>query len=110
MTKIMELIKLYFMSRQAVNHMRQQIAGQEEMMHQQEILQQQMGQQAIQRQEAEAITQQLFEQQQEIIQQTMREGIKSVLPFDFGGYVQGPGFNPSDTMMQMQNDMVNPMF
>lgn len=28
----------------------------------------------------------------------MREGMRSVTPFDCGGYVQGSGFNPSDTM------------
>lgn len=40
----------------------------------------------------------------------MSESLKSVTPFDHGGYVQGYGFNPSDTMMQdsfssMNNDM-----
>lgn len=28
----------------------------------------------------------------------MHESLKGVTPFDHGGYVQGPGFNPSDTL------------
>ena len=44
----------------------------------------------------------------------MEESLKSVTPFDFGGYVQGDGFNPSDTMAadaqrQEMNDMNNHM-
>ena len=40
------------------------------------------------------------------------EARKAVTPFDHGGYVQGYGFNPSDTMAgdaqrQMNNDMNN---
>lgn len=41
------------------------------------------------------------------MEQTMNEGWKSVTPFDHGGYVQGPGFNPSDTAAQQMNDMNN---
>jgi|GEM_PF-2453344 len=45
----------------------------------------------------------------------MEEARKSVTPFDIGGYVQGDGFNPSDTMaadaqreqMDQMNDMNN---
>lgn len=41
------------------------------------------------------------------MEQTMNEGWKSVTPFDHGGYVQGAGFNPSDTAAQQMNDMNN---
>lgn len=41
------------------------------------------------------------------MEHTMNEGWKSVTPFDHGGYVQGPGFNPSDTAAQQMNDMNN---
>jgi hypothetical protein len=55
--------------------------------------------------------------QQEIIERfnqwVISESIKSVTPFDQGGYVQGPGFNPSDTMhhdthqmQQMQDQLL----
>lgn len=37
----------------------------------------------------------------------MEESIKAVTPFDHGGYVQGAGFNPSDTAAQQMNDMNN---
>jgi len=40
----------------------------------------------------------------------MDESLKAVTPFDHGGYVQGPGFNPSDTMAhEMNQDMNNSM-
>ena len=42
----------------------------------------------------------------------MEEARKSVTPFDHGGYVQGDGFNPSDTMAadaQRQMDNLNQM-
>lgn len=42
----------------------------------------------------------------------MEEARKSVTPFDHGGYVQGDGFNPSDTMAadaQRQMDNMNNM-
>ena len=44
----------------------------------------------------------------------MEESLKSVTPFDFGGYVQGDGFNPSDTVAadaqrHEMNDMNNHM-
>lgn len=57
--------------------------------------------------------------QEEILRQqnewAMEEACKSVTPFDMGGYVQGDGFNPSDTMatdaqreqMNQMNDMNN---
>lgn len=37
-------------------------------------------------------------QEQQFQQFSMDEAMKSVTPFDHGGYVQGPGFNPSDSM------------
>lgn len=37
------------------------------------------------------------EQFQEFSRWAMDESLKAVTPFDYGGYVQGPGFNPSDT-------------
>ena len=43
----------------------------------------------------------------EMNRHAMEESIKSVTPFDHGGYVQGPGFNPSDTAAQQMNDMNN---
>ncbi len=57
-------------------------------------------------QQVEQINQEQFHQ---FTQWAMDEGLKSVTPFDHGGYVQGPGFNPSDTMahdsMQMHHQM-----
>ena len=52
---------------------------------------------------------QMMQQQMndEINRQFMEESMKSVTPFDHGGYVQGPGFNPSDTAAQQMNDMNN---
>jgi len=45
--------------------------------------------------------QRLLEEQQRLFDQwTMEEANKSVTPFDHGGYVQGYGFNPSDTAAQ----------
>jgi len=45
-------------------------------------------------------------------QRIMDEGMKGITPIDHGGYLQGPGFNPSDTMahdvtMNQMNDMSN---
>lgn len=39
----------------------------------------------------------------------MDESLKAVTPFDHGGYVQGPGFNPSDTFAydSMNHNMDN---
>lgn len=37
------------------------------------------------------------DQFQNFSQWAMDESLKAVTPFDHGGYVQGPGFNPSDT-------------
>ena len=37
------------------------------------------------------------DQFQDFSQWAMDESLKAVTPFDYGGYVQGPGFNPSDT-------------
>ncbi len=45
--------------------------------------------------------------QDEFNRQAMEESIKAVTPFDHGGYVQGAGFNPSDTAAQQMNDMNN---
>lgn len=40
----------------------------------------------------------------------MEESRKAVTPFDMGGYVQGDGFNPSDTMAaDMQREQMNQM-
>lgn len=51
--------------------------------------------------------------QEEMIRQfnewAMNEAIKSVTPFDMGGYVQGAGFNPSDTMQQEAIEQMNQM-
>ena len=41
------------------------------------------------------------------MEHAMNESWKSVTPFDHGGYIQGPGFNPSDTAAQQMNDMNN---
>lgn len=80
-----------YMNEQAIHNMHQQIVEQQTMQ------QQAMNQQILE--------QQLLNQQ---IQHTMNEGIKAVTPFDLGGYVQGPGFNPSDTMAH--DNMMNHMF
>ena len=45
-------------------------------------------------QHVEQVHQQQF---QDFSRWAMEEGLRSVMPFDAGGYVQGPGFNPSDT-------------
>lgn len=42
---------------------------------------------------------------QQFTQWAMDESLKAVTPFDHGGYVQGPGFNPSDTMHHEMNNM-----
>ncbi len=47
------------------------------------------------------------EMNRQMMEQAMEEGRKSVTPFDHGGYVQGAGFNPSDTAAQQMNDMNN---
>ena len=40
----------------------------------------------------------------------MEESRKAVTPFDMGGYVQGDGFNPSDTMVaDAQREQINQM-
>ena len=40
----------------------------------------------------------------------MEESRKAVTPFDMGGYVQGDGFNPSDTMVaDAQREQMNQM-
>lgn len=50
---------------------------------------------------------------QENQRQVIDESWKSVTPFDYGGYIQGIGFNPSDTMafeaMEQMNDMMQQM-
>ena len=57
---------------------------------------------------------------QQFQQFSMEEAMKMVTPFDHGGYLMGPGFNPSDTMafnaqqemtnqMNIMNDMMNQM-
>ena len=47
-----------------------------------------------------------FHQQMEQFNQwAMSESLKSVTPFDHGGYVMGAGFNPSDTMAHEAHQM-----
>ncbi len=53
---------------------------------------------------------------QQFQQFSLEEAMKIVTPFDHGGYLMGPGFNPSDTMafdaqqdMMQQIDMMNDM-
>ncbi|MGI6730329.1 MAG: hypothetical protein ACOX5F_00315 [Anaerovoracaceae bacterium] len=57
---------------------------------------------------------------QQFQQFSLDEAMRAITPFDHGGYVMGPGFNPSDTMafdaqqdmmnqMNMMNDMMNQM-
>ena len=123
MAKIKDLIKLFFMDQLNINDMQQRIAEQEIIMHRQAMFQQQIAeqqamqhhqtaeQQALQLQQmAETVflQQMLEQQQQEIMQHAINEGIKSVSPFYFGGYIQGPGFNPSDSMTH--NNIMNHMF
>ena len=50
----------------------------------------------------------------ELAREAMEESRKAVTPFDHGGYVQGDGFNPSDTMAadaarQAQQDAMGTM-
>lgn len=78
---------------------------------QQTFHQQQMDQQAIQ--QHQQMNQQIIEQHhqqmnQHAIQHAMDESIKSATPFDFGGYVQGAGLNPSDTAAH--DNTMNNMF
>lgn len=49
------------------------------------------------------------EQFQDFTGWAMDESLKAVTPFDHGGYVQGPGFNPSDTFAydSMNHNMDN---
>lgn len=50
--------------------------------------------------------QQMFDQQiNEFNNWAMSESLKSVTPFDHGGYVMGAGFNPSDTMAYEAHQM-----
>ncbi|MFW5795135.1 MAG: hypothetical protein ACOCV1_06585 [Bacillota bacterium] len=76
---------------------------------QNEINQQQMNQMNIQQQidmqnQMNLQLQQQFQNQMDLdMQQQINKAfndfsMKSVTPFDHGGFVQGPGFNPSDTM------------
>lgn len=54
----------------------------------------------------------LNETNRQFMEFSMNEAMKAVTPFDHGGYVQGYGFNPSDTMagdMQRQMDSMNDM-
>jgi hypothetical protein len=37
----------------------------------------------------------------------MNESMKAVTPFDHGGYVQGQGFNLSDTMQHEMNQQMD---
>lgn len=85
-----------FMRRQMLN---QQIWEQQmqQMIDQQLIDQQLMNQQLM--------NQQLINQH---IQHAMNESIKASTPFDSGGYLMGPGVNPSDTAAH--NSMMNNMF
>ena len=85
-----------FMRRQMLN---QQIWEQQmqQMIDQQLIDQQLMNQQLM--------NQQLINQH---IQHAMNESIKASTPFDSGGYLMGPGVNPSDTAAHIS--MMNNMF
>ena len=54
------------------------------------------------------------EMNRQFMEQSLNESLKAVTPADHGGYVQGDGFNPSDTMAadadrqaQSMNDMNN---
>ena len=69
-----------------------------------------MNEQAIQNMHRQMVEQQTMQQQavNRHIQQAMNEGIRAATPFDLGGYVQGPGFNPSETMAH--TNMMNQMF
>jgi hypothetical protein len=53
-----------------------------------------------------------FQQQvEEFNRFSMEEGMRSVTPFDHGGYVMGNGFNPSDTVaFEHQNSQVDHSF
>lgn len=44
---------------------------------------------------------------QQFNQWTMDESLKIVTPFDMGGYAQGEGFNPSDTMAAEEDRMMH---
>ena len=58
----------------------------------------------------EALQRDMEEMQRLQNEWAMQEAIKSVTPFDMGGYVQGDGFNPSDTMAaDFQRDQMNSM-
>lgn len=43
------------------------------------------------------------------MQQSMEEALKAVTPADYGGYVQGDGLNPSDTMAAETQRQMNEM-
>ncbi len=52
------------------------------------------------------------EMNRQFLEQSMEEARKAATPFDHGGYMQGDGFNPSDTMAadaQRQMDSMNNM-
>ena len=66
---------------------------------------QMLNQQIWEQQMQQMIDQQLIDQH---IQHAMNESIKASTPFDLGGYMQGPGFNPSDTAAHIS--MMNNMF
>ena len=85
----------------------QLLSGQAQQLQQQIFWQQ--GNQQKQAEHQQQVEQQMQQQmQQQGTQHAINEATKSVTPFDHGGYVQGPGFNPSDTMAH--NDMMNHMF
>jgi len=91
------------------NFMEEEIQRQAYNMHRQIIEQQIMQQQAMHQQAVELQMMQEQEIQRQLFEQQMvNEAMKSAMPFDHGGYVQGPGFNPSDTIAH--DNMMNHMF
>ena len=77
-------------------------------------LQNELNQQNLNQMEIERLQQELDQQMlnQEANRLAMEESMRAVTPFDMGGYVQGYGLNPSDTMAgdaQMNMNNMNDM-
>lgn len=90
------------MRRMREQMMQQQNLSNEEMQRQMEEMQRQM----------EDSQRQMEEMQRQQNEWATEEARKAVTPFDHGGYMQGDGFNPSDTMAadaQRQMDNMNNM-
>lgn len=76
-----------------------------------QMMQQNLSSEETQRQ-MEEIQRQMEEMQRQQSEWTAEEARRATTPFDHGGYVQGDGFNPSDTMAadaQRQMDNMNNM-